>query len=164
MQQVPERRSIDYLEELRHSPHVCLAEGLRAANRAVGKIYAAHMAGAEVSPAQSSLLTRLYYLREATMSDLAAHMETDRTTMARNVDLLRRSGHVEIVTGREDRRRKLVRMTDKGFAALEQSLPLWREAQEALRTALGEAMWASLLGETRELARLGGLAHDRRER
>lgn len=146
-------RTIPDLEDLRRTRHVCLAEGLRAATRTVLKYYADHMAGCDVSIAQFSLLMRLYYLRAPTMLELAKHLETDRTTMARNVELLERGGFVEVFRGK-DRRSRLVRLTDKGFKALTDALPKWQEAQREMRALIGDAMWQSLIKETRVLAKI----------
>lgn len=145
------RRAIPYLEEVRHSPHICLAEGVRSANRAVSRWYADYLEDSPLSVAQASLLMRLYYLREPTIMKLAQHLEADRTTLSRNVDLLQKGGFVEIVPG-EDRRSRIVRMTDAGWAALEEVLPKWRAAQDALRERLGDADWVRLLADTRLLA------------
>lgn len=147
-------RPIPYLEEVRHTPHICLAEGIRSANRAINKVYADHIAGSDVGVAQISLLMRLYYLGEVPMVQLAKHMETDRTTMARNIDILERDGFVEVVEGK-DRRSRLVRMTEKGHHGLEDVLPKWRRAQDELRGVLGDELWDSLLKQTRILAELG---------
>src|SRR3546814_3806283 len=96
-------RPIAFLEEVRNTPHICLAEGLRAANRAVMKHYVDSMAGSPVNPVQMSLIMRVYYLRNATMQTLAQHMETDRTTTTRNVDVLVRDGFLEIGEGKDRR-------------------------------------------------------------
>lgn len=149
---------IPYLEEVRRTRHICLAECLRAANRAVSKYYAEHMANCEVGGAQFSLLTALYYLREPTMQALAKHMETDRTTMARNVDLLEKNGFVEVSEGK-DRRSRLIRLTDKGFEALRNTLPKWLEAQEQMRLLIGDQLWRSLISDTRILASICASSH-----
>lgn len=160
---VPLNHSIPFLEEMRHTPHVCLAEGLRSANRAITKRYSEYMADSGVSPAQASLLMRIYYLRNATILELAKHMETDRTTITRNVELLARDGLVNIAPGR-DRRSKVVSLSEEGFERLEKTMPKWRQAQDDLLEILGRDLWDRLLQETRMLAGLGGSAHDRQTR
>lgn len=145
---------IPYLEEVRHTPHICLAEGLRSANRAITKRYSEHMAGGEVNPTQASLLIGVYYLGNPTMLEIARHMETDRTTMARNVELLARSGHLE-VTGGADRRARHVGLTERGRTALEEVLPRWRAAQEEMQAILGADLWQDVLANTRVLAGIG---------
>lgn len=157
------RAVIPYLEEVRHTPHICLAEALRAANRAINKRYAEFLADLNISSAQVSLLMRLYYLREAELTQLARHMETDRTTIARNVDLLVNSGHVEIIPGK-DRRSKLARLTPAGFALLERAVPKWQAAQTAVQEELGTELWGRALGDLRSVVKVGGMEFDRRAR
>ena len=154
------RFSIPYLDEVRHTPHICLAECLRSANRAITKRYSEYILDLGISPAQASLLMRLYYLRETTMLELAKHMETDRTTITRNVELLAREGLVAVIPGK-DRRSKIVTLTEDGFKKLEAAVPKWRQAQDELHDVLGSQLWDSLLKETRVLTELSGFAHDR---
>ncbi len=139
------------LDALRSQRHVCLAEELRAANRAIAKCYAEHLHGVDVNVSQFSLLIRLYFLGDVAITKLARHLETDRTTVARNVQLLERSGHLEIVTG-ADRRARLVRLSETGRASLEATLPLWRAAQEELSQLFGGARWAEIFKTLRSLA------------
>ncbi|AEG51066.1 regulatory protein MarR [Sphingobium chlorophenolicum L-1] len=153
-------KPIAFLEEVRNTPHICLAEGLRSANRAIMKRYVDNMAGSPVNPVQMSLLMRVYYLRNATMQTLAQHLETDRTTTTRNVDILVRDGFLEITEG-ADKRQRLVRLTKRGHEALEESIPKWRKAQDELRSALGDEPWTNILRDTRLLIELGGIACDR---
>lgn len=146
------RYQLPDLDDLRTQRHVCFAEQLRAANRAINKLYTRYLEGTDIGIAQMSLLVRLYYLGEVTVSRLARMLETDRTTLTRSIQLLQLSGHVE-VCGAADRRKRLVRLTDKGFASLETAIPLWRKAQENLRDRLGQALWDDLFRGLRELAR-----------
>lgn len=147
---------IDLLEQQRSMPDVCMAESLRAANRVVTRLYAEELADIGVSPAQASLLMRLYYLEEATVQRLARHMETERTTLSRNVELLRRSGHLDVSAGR-DRRSRIVRLTELGRATLEDVAPRWQQAQRRLKAMLGDDLWTSLLRDTRTIADLSTL-------
>ncbi|PWR25330.1 MarR family winged helix-turn-helix transcriptional regulator [Zavarzinia aquatilis] len=155
------RYHLDYLEAVRSQRHVCFAEQLRAANRTINKLYTEHLGDADIGIAQLSLLIRLYYFGEVTMSRLARNLETDRTTLARNVQLLERSGHVAVVEG-EDRRKRLVRLTDKGFDSLKIAIPRWQEAQRVLHERLGGEQWGDLFKGLRLLASLDpGESRDR---
>src|SRR3546814_1515816 len=120
--------------------------------------YVDSMAGSPVNPVQMSLLMRVYYLRNATMQTLAQHMETDRTTTTRNVDVLVRDGFLEIGEGK-DRRQRLVRLTERGHEALEVSIPQWRKAQDELKNALGDELWNNILRDARTLIELRSEEH-----
>lgn len=143
-----------FLEQARERPRLCFAEAMRAANRAVSKFYEHHLKDAEIGIAQLSLLIRLYYLPDVPVTKLARVMKTDRTTLTRNLQPLERSGHLEILSA-DDRRSRLVRLTTKGFHAVEAALPAWQEAQRRLEDRLGSARWARLMGELELLAAIG---------
>ena len=147
------RYHLPYLEDVRTRRHVCFAEQLRSANRAITKLYTAHLGDADIGIAQLSLLIRLYYFGEITLSRLAQNLETDRTTLTRNVQILERSGHVEVVAA-DDLRKRMVRLTDKGFASLKKTIPRWQKAQDDLREQLGDPMWDELFRGMRMLAKL----------
>ena len=55
------RYHLPYLEEVRSQRHVCFAEQLRSANRAVSKLYTQHLGDSDIGITQLSLLIRLYY-------------------------------------------------------------------------------------------------------
>lgn len=149
----PKRHHLPFLEDVRTRRHVCFAEQIRSAHRAINKLYTAHLGDADIGIAQLSLLIRLYYFGEVTLSRLAQNLETDRTTLTRNVQLLERSGHVEIV-GADDLRKRMVRLTDQGFRSLKLALPRWQQAQEDLHARLGTAQWDALFTGLRQLATL----------
>ena len=142
-----------YLESVRKERHVCFAEQLRSATRTITKLYNEHLRETDIGIAQLSLLIRLYFVEDIEISRLARLLETDRTTLARNVQLLERSGHLEVV-GSEYLRKRHVRLTDKGFASLKAALPRWREAQRELRELLADETWNSMFKGLRQLATL----------
>lgn len=150
----PQRHHLPFLEDVRTQRHVCFAEQLRSANRAITKLYTEHLGDSEIGIAQLSLLIRLYYFGEITLSRLAQSLETDRTTLTRNVQILDRSGHLEIVGG-EDRRQRKVRLTDRGFEALKVAIPRWQQAQADLEARLGGDCWFELFKGLRTLAQIG---------
>ncbi len=142
------------LEKLRARRHVCFAEQLRSANRAINRFYGDYLGDTDIGIAQLSILIRLYYAEDgAPISRLASNLEVDRTTLTRNLQLLERSGHVEIVPG-DNRRTRLARLTEQGFASLKAALPRWQRAQRDLLDMLGEASWNGLLRDLRKLATL----------
>ena len=78
------------------------------------------------------------------MNELAGFLVTDRTTLTRNLKPLERKGLVEIVPG-EDRRVRMVSITDAGRIAFERAKPLWAEAQAAMVERLGDEDWQALI-------------------
>lgn len=140
-----------FLEDARQRPHLCFAEATRVANRAVTKFYEQHLKDVDIGIAQLSLLIRLYYLPDVPVTKLARVMQTDRTTLTRNLQPLERSGHLEIVSA-DDKRSRLVRLSAKGFASVEAALPAWQRAQRQMEKKLGTERWTRLMEDLRLLA------------
>lgn len=149
--------------DMGHTPHGCLADNLRSANRAIARYYGKYLRDAEVGPIQFTVLMHLYDLGEVSMTKLAREMETDRTTMARNISVLERNGHV-VILGSGDRRARKVSLTDKGLAAFKYAFPLWQEAQKDLRHLLGQDLWINLTKQMRMLAAIEPKASKRATR
>ncbi len=139
------------LQDMRHTPYVCLAENLRSANRAIARYYGEYLRDAGLGPTQFTVLMHLHDLGEASMTQLAREMETDRTTMVRNISVLKHAGHVAIVGG-TDRRMRKIRLTERGVATLKRAFPLWQEAQQDLHHFLGQDAWTTVATQMRVLA------------
>src|SRR5215510_8417915 len=135
----------------------CLCNALRQATRAVSRLYDEELRGAGLRTTQCSLLRRLLAAGEVRQRDLGGLTSLDETTLTRNLRPLVDAGWVAIRPG-DDRREKLVRLTDAGAAKLREARPAWERAQERLRSRLPKEIWASLLGLLPELTRLADIA------
>jgi DNA-binding MarR family transcriptional regulator len=118
------------------SAEVCNLLALRQATRRLTQVYDHFLAPSGVRGTQFSILARLRRDGPATIGDLAEAMVMDRTTMARNLKPLQRSRLVTVAPG-ADRRRREIRLTDKGLATIDEALPLWRRAQQHFETRYG---------------------------
>jgi DNA-binding MarR family transcriptional regulator len=143
----------------RHKPAAtpCLCNALRQATRAVSRLYDEELRGVGLRTTQCSLLRRLSAAGEVRQRDLGGLMSLDETTLTRNLRPLIDAGWVAIRPG-EDRREKLVRLTDAGAAKLREARPAWQQAQERLRSRLPEGTWSNLLDVLPELTRLADMA------
>ena len=139
----------------RHRPATtpCLCNALRQASRAVSRLYDEEMRGVGLRTTQYSLLRRLSHAGEVRQRDLGGLTSLDETTLTRNLRPLIDAGWVAIRPG-EDRREKLIRLTDAGAAKLREARPAWERAQERLRSRLPKGTWASLLDLLPELTQL----------
>jgi DNA-binding MarR family transcriptional regulator len=131
----------------------CLCNALRQADRAVSRLYDEELRGVGLRTTQYSLLLRLSSAGEVRQRDLGGLTSLDETTLTRNLRPLINAGWVAIRPG-EDRREKLVRLTDAGAAKLQEARPAWERAQERMRSRLPEGTWTSLLDLLPELTRL----------
>lgn len=98
---------------------------------------------------QLNLLVLIEGAFATTVTDLAGILAMDRTTLTRNLKLLRARGLVEA-----DR----IALTSKGRKAAAAALPLWEVAQAGIVKGLGERRWVALLGE---LTATRDVVHDR---
>ncbi len=131
----------------------CLCNALRQASRAVSRLYDEELRSVGLRTTQYSLLCHLRRAGEVRQRDLGGLTSLDETTLTRNLRPLIDSGWVAIGTG-EDRREKLVRLTEAGAAKLRQARPAWERAQERMRSRLPDSAWSGLLAALPDLARL----------
>jgi DNA-binding MarR family transcriptional regulator len=72
-------------------------------------------------------------------------LSTDRTTLSRNVRPLIAAGLLESAAAADRRRRELA-ATAAGGARFKRALPLWIDAERAVRATLGDALVGDLHG------------------
>ncbi|WP_210208115.1 MarR family winged helix-turn-helix transcriptional regulator [Methylovirgula ligni] len=93
---------------------------------------------------QFSLLAHLYAGDELSVGDLAEALDTDPTTLTRNLKPLIERQLVSVNQDEDDRRRRAIVLTATGRALLPVAYPLWRKAQTHLARLLGESETARL--------------------
>ena len=55
----------------------------------------------------------------------------DRTTLSRSLDILYKNKLIENLKS-NDARKRIVKLTPKGFDILDQAIPLWKEAEDEI--------------------------------
>lgn len=125
MTQVRKRKSGCYCINLR-----------RAANKVTG-LYDKFLEPTGLSVNQYSLLGNLRRLESASVSDLAAYVGLERTTLVRTLKPLIEKGMIADHASKGQRNRVLM-LTEKGKQTLEQANPLWENAQEEIVRCIGE--------------------------
>lgn len=131
----------------------CHGVQLRRAAQHVTRTYDKALSESGLKLTQFSLLANIQKLEGPNLVDLATAMGLDRSTLGRNVRVLARSGHVELVGG-DDERTTIVELTSKGAKVLSRARPQWLDAQRAVEDALGEdgqVMMRTLLGRLAKL-------------
>jgi DNA-binding MarR family transcriptional regulator len=99
---------------------------------------------------QFNLLVAIAIAQTVPLTRLAEILVLDRTTLARNLKPLEQQNLVRIELG-EDRRVRLIRLTEPGYALLQQALPSWEKAQAEMMARLGPAQWDALQADLRDL-------------
>ena len=136
-------------EEIRKAAQAatrCANFNLRKAGRAVGQVYDAALRPLGLKGTQFSLLTALALTGPVTLTRLAEELVMDRTSLTRNLRPLIRRGYVGETRG-DDRRQRILDLTEAGLQAYEAALPVWRETQARIEARLGAERLERLLAD-----------------
>lgn len=132
----------------------CSCGLLRRASRRVTQIYDRALLPAGIKISQFGVLATIEKHAGATVTELAARMKMDRTTLTRNLRPMVKAGWVEQKSS--GGRATAVHITAEGKAMLKRALPLWKQAEEELRIKLNpkkrkqlEALLTEILGDFR---------------
>src|SRR5499426_93833 len=123
---------------------VCNCLALRQASRHVTQFYDQFLASSGLRTTQFSILIRLRRAGPMTINALAKALVMDRTTLGRNILPLEREGLIDVVSGRADRRSKVLRLTKAGAARLRAARTGWTQAQTRFAAAFGGRRAAGL--------------------
>jgi DNA-binding MarR family transcriptional regulator len=138
----------------------CAGFNLRRASRAVTQHFDHALAPIGLRTTQFTLLGALALAGPVSTNELARGLVVDRTTLTRNLRLLRDAGLVEAHPGWGGREVRFV-LSDEGCDALARAIPLWREAQDGIVAAFGETRWPKMVAELDRLVnRTMALADD----
>jgi DNA-binding MarR family transcriptional regulator len=110
----------------------CLCLHLQRAARALARRFDEALRPFGITSGQFSLLMSLNRPTPPRISDIAALLGMDRTTLTANLKPLERQGLVEGDRDPADRRSRLLRLTGAGQDVLAAALPVWREVHEAI--------------------------------
>lgn len=132
----------------------CYCSSLRQASRYVTSFYDQMLSGSGLRVTQFAILSRLRP-RASTVTQLAQGMVMDRTTLARNLQPLLREQLVRVRPSEQDRRERLVELTEAGRAKVEAILPAWRRAQERFEQQFGAERGSQLLSTMRAVVDSG---------
>jgi DNA-binding MarR family transcriptional regulator len=119
----------------------CTCARLRRLTRRMTALYDRELAPTGLRLTQYSLLATLRRQGPdggVAVSDLAAAMDMDRTTLTRNLRPLLNQGLVELGADPADARVRRALITTKGQTAFVSALPYWRVAQDHVNRTLGD--------------------------
>ncbi|MDJ0937659.1 MAG: MarR family winged helix-turn-helix transcriptional regulator [Kiloniellales bacterium] len=139
-------RDPEDLREAARAATRCANFNLRRASRALGQVYDAALRPLGLKGTQFSLLTALALLGPVPLSELARELGMDRTSLTRNLRPLLREGYVREDRG-EDRRQRLLALTEAGLRIYREALPLWRAVQDRIEARLGTERLERLLSD-----------------
>jgi len=124
----------------------CACANIRRTHRVITQFYDEMLAPSGLNAPQFGLLATLAEAAPVTIHRLAQIMDIDRTTLTRNLEVLAKQHLVRNEEG-EDRRMRLVQLSQEGEQALKRAWPLWQEAQARIERVLGRERLDALLTE-----------------
>jgi DNA-binding MarR family transcriptional regulator len=130
---------------------VCALASTRRAARLLTQLYDSYLAKYGIEAGQFALLMMLDAIADRGQAALARMLGMDKTTLSRNLKVLKQRGWVESEVGSDARRREL-RLTVEGRAMLDSARPGWRRAQDSFKRALGEPDWATMMATMETVA------------
>lgn len=130
------RRSLKNLGKTNRSKDTCACFATRKAARAVTQFYSSIIADEDLASSQHSLLIVAYMAGPISISRMAKIAVMDRTTLTRNLKPLQEKRLIDIGPG-EDRRERIVHITQKGTDKLKKTMRKWEQAQIELEKRLG---------------------------
>ncbi len=115
----------------------CVCAKLRKATRLVTNIYDEYLVSTGLKATQYGLLRNIQLMEQPSANKLATVMQIDKTTLARNLKVLERRELIRQREG-EDRRVKVISLTEHGAGILRAAGRKWQEAQKEVATRLGQ--------------------------
>ena len=99
---------------------------LQRAARVIGRRFDESLKPLDLTNGQVSLLIALSRPEAPRISDVAAELAMDRTTLTANLKPLVRRGLIEITPDEQDKRIRRVALTEMGHDLLGQAVPIWK--------------------------------------
>ncbi|HEV2415617.1 MAG TPA: MarR family winged helix-turn-helix transcriptional regulator [Candidatus Dormibacteraeota bacterium] len=126
------------LNRYREAVMACAVMNLRQASRVITAYFDDELRSSGLRATQLNLLMAIEIGAGETVTGLAEVLAMERTTMTRNLQLLRRRGLIEP---------RRIALTPQGKRLAAAALPQWERAQRTVVSALGHKRWTALLRE-----------------
>lgn len=114
----------------------CSCFAARRTARTITQHYEQHLKSTGLTATQFTMLVVLSLSGPQRLSQFAEQLGVERTTLTRNLRLLRARGWVT-ESATDDKRVRLLAVTKRGTASARAALPHWREAQKSIARRLG---------------------------
>ena len=103
------------MQEIEDAAKACVCGNLRRASRAITQFYDKQLGPSGITITQLGLLRTISIGNSSTISKISKDMYMDRTTMTRNLDLLKKQDFIKIESS-SDKRKRIVTITNRGKA------------------------------------------------
>ena len=129
----------------------CMLGNARRAARTITRRYDN---GARAFGLRAAQFYILFLIREhegLITGELAEHASMDRTTLVRNIELLKRKGLIESTKAEQGKGRTYT-LSKRAHRLVEEAIPAWRAMQAELKDELGEAEFYRTIDVLKRLA------------
>lgn len=120
----------------------------------MSQLYDGCLAAYGLTITQYGLLAHIRRLDGVSIGALASELVMDPTTLTRNLRPLQKRNLVALVVAEDDKRTRVLRLTDEGRALLKEARPGWEAAQKQMAEVLAEDLAPLSDAIDRMLARL----------
>lgn len=110
----------------------CLCLAAQRAARMLARRFDEALRPLGLTSGQFSLMMSLNRPQPPAMGSVAALLAMDRTTLTAALKPLQRRGLVKVAVDPQDRRSRLIALTDAGHVLLAEAFPIWKETHEAI--------------------------------
>lgn len=124
----------------------CHCFNLRKASRAMTQFYDHALGKSGLRSTQFNLLVTMASVSARTLTEMAAVLVMDRTTLTRNLKPLEKLGLIHAVTAR-DKRSRAYGLTQEGKDMVQKVLPVWEHTQNRIRDGFGAENLKRLMHE-----------------
>ena len=135
----------------------CACATIRRASRAVTQLYDSWLRRHGIEGPQFAVLAMLDHHGACNQATLGRMFDLDKTTLSRNLKLLKQKGWIAIAAGADARERR-VALTGAGRRRLGAARPAWRKAQAQLRATIGDDEWNDMWKAMRALTQAAQVA------
>src|SRR5215207_3518893 len=115
----------------------CVAVRLRMLNRVITNIYDNALRPLDLKVSQMNILVATAKMGTVRPLEVCKYLHLEVSTLSRNVERMKARRWLEVVPD-EDGRSQPFRLTAQGRKLLERAIPAWSEAQQQVKTVLGE--------------------------
>ena len=141
----------DKHNEMDYIIQFCACANFRRIARIVTQVYEKQMQPTGLKVTQYYMLVNIARHKETSISKLGEIMLLDQTTITRNINILKKSGYVNITKDINDSRTKSISITDTGLVKLEEATPIWLQIQEKVEKNMGKEKYKDLLETLKNL-------------
>ena len=115
----------------------CVAVRLRMLNRVITNLYDDALRSLDLKVSQMNILVAAAKMGTARPIEVCEHLHLDVSTLSRNVERMKARGWLEVVPDKDGRSQPF-QLTPQGCKLLEKAVPAWSEAQQQVKSVLGD--------------------------